>query len=112
MVPPREKPRIIDLRTEIEAEVGRIDADVLREHADELRELYFEIRDMLHAPLALRNTDGEKLSLHEIVWDTDDGAAVLNALRPLAGEAAYAEALDEGTRDGGGAIGQGRPRGG
>jgi hypothetical protein len=104
LLPPREKTRIIDLRSEIEAEAGPFDVETLRDHADDLRELYFEIRTLLHAPLDLRNTDGEKLAFHEITWHCDDREHVLAALRPLGGEEGYAEALEGATRDQSGAV--------
>lgn len=90
-IPPRHKPEIIALRKRIEP--ARRGIHDLREYDLETREIYLGIAHALLNPRMpeLRNTDGDPIELHTLIYDLDQPEAAASALRDLTGDAAEPE---------------------
>jgi hypothetical protein len=85
VIPPIEKPRIIELRQALQR-LPDFSAALLREAHLDLFEVYHEIADRQLNPRLprLQNTDGEPLEPQRLLWDIDDAGAALAALASLA----------------------------
>lgn len=94
MIPPVNKPSLIELRRRIvtidgkqSVQSGRdfVDAVQLREWGFEIRELYLEIVDRLMHPQLpkIENADGDPLELTTLIFDLDAPEAAAHALKSL-----------------------------
>ncbi|HQR54428.1 MAG TPA: SEC-C domain-containing protein [Burkholderiaceae bacterium] len=85
-VPPVHKPALVDLRKRIGTRDSLFGSDVLREFDMELREVYLRIADSLLNPRLpeLRNTDGDPLEMHTLIFDLEAPEAAFEALKDLA----------------------------
>ena len=86
VIPPIEKPRIIELRKRLREGHDADGVEGLREAHLDLLELYHEIADRLLNPRlpALQNTDGEPLELQRLLYDIDVPDEVFAGLKDLA----------------------------
>ncbi len=84
-IPPVRKPEIIELRKTLGTQHSLFGVETLREFDIELREVYLGIADALLNPKRpeLRNTDGDPLEMHTLVFDLDAPDAAFDALRDL-----------------------------
>jgi hypothetical protein len=104
--PPIDKPRVIELRAELEKAIGPLTTEVLREYDIELRELYLELTEDLLDPVlpAIANTDGEPIELHEMMLDIDSARGAFDALKDLAMGVSHEELLEHAELDASGAL--------
>jgi hypothetical protein len=84
-LPPDFKPPIIELRRKMKSLGDLFGADLVRDYDLELREIYLAAADRLLNPRLpeLRNTDGEPLEMHTLIFDLDAPQAALEALQDL-----------------------------
>jgi hypothetical protein len=84
--PPIRKTQVLEFRANLPAERGPWSVQLLRDYDTELRELYLDIaEDVLQPALpGMTNTDGDPIEFHELVYDVESPALVLQALKPLA----------------------------
>jgi hypothetical protein len=82
---PAHKPDLIELRKALGARESLFGVETLRAFADELRELYLGIDIALHRRPALRNTDGDPLEMHTLIFDLDAPEAAVDRLEDLGG---------------------------
>jgi SEC-C motif/Protein of unknown function (DUF2384) len=102
VIPPMQKASIIELRTRIASAHPRITHRVLREREFDLLDLVHEIADRLFNPRLpiLRNTDGDPLSPHKLVFDLEaPPQAAFDALKHLALGESDEDLLADATRD-------------
>ena len=66
IIPPRYKPEVIQLRTELREGLSSITDDILYEWDIEIRDLYFHIENSLHSLPQVCNTDGDPLEFHRL----------------------------------------------
>lgn len=85
-VPPADKPGIIELRKKIGSQGDLFAAELLRDWDLELRELYLALADRQLDPQLpeLRNTDGDPLQMHTLIFDLDAPEAAFESLKSLA----------------------------
>jgi len=91
-IPPAHKPTLIEVRNELGIRQSLFGVETLREFADELRALYVDIEEALHQPPELRNTDGDPLEMHTLIFDLDAPEAAFDRLADLGGGFAAPEA--------------------
>jgi hypothetical protein len=105
-VPPAEKPQIIELRKKIGSQGDLFAAELLRDWDIELRELYLSIADRLLAPQLpeLRNTDGDALQMHTLIFDLDEPEAAFESLKSLAAGMSAEEIESGAQRDAAGKL--------
>ncbi len=106
VIPPIEKPRIIELRKLLREEQHLFGVEWLREAHLDLFELYHEIADRLLNPRlpALQNTDGEPLEVQRLLYDIDAPEEVFASLKDLAEGDSEAELLAEAELDDAGKL--------
>jgi hypothetical protein len=100
-VPPAEKPGIIELRKKIGSQGDLFAAELLRDWDLELRELYLSIADRLLYPQLpeMRNTDGDPLEMHTLIFDLDAPEAAFESLKSLAAGMSEEEIASGAQRD-------------
>jgi hypothetical protein len=84
-IPPAHKTALIELRKALGTRQSPFGAETLREFADELRDLYLDIDASLNRLPELRNTDGDPLEMHTLIFDLDAPEAAFERLADLAG---------------------------
>jgi hypothetical protein len=109
-IPPVHKPALVDLRKRVGSRNSLFGSDVLRAFDMELREVYLGIADSLLNPRVpeLRNTDGDPLEMHTLIFDLEAPEAAFEALKGLAA-GLTAEEVESGAQrnaDGGFARGE------
>ena len=106
VIPPDRKAPILELRKALRESGTPLTPDTLREYDLEFFGLYHAIADALLEPRMpeLRNTDGDPLSPHKLVFAIESPRAAFNALKDLALDADDAELLAEAEFDAGGAL--------
>jgi hypothetical protein len=95
VIPPIEKPRIIELRKRLREAQPLFGGEWLREVHLDLLERYHEIADRLLNPRlpVMQNTDGEPLEMQQLVYDIDAPDEAFAALKDLAVGESEAELL-------------------
>lgn len=85
-IPPVRKPELIELRKKLGTQQSLFGADTLREFDFELRGTYLDIADDLLYPQLpeLRNTDGDPLQMHTLIFELDAPEAAVERLADLA----------------------------
>jgi SEC-C motif len=85
-VPPMHKPALIELRHKLGTHGDLFGVERLREYDIELRGLYLSLADaqLNPAPPELRNTDGEPIEWHTLVFDLDAPETAVGQLSDLA----------------------------
>lgn len=85
-LPPRDKLAIIELRKKLGTQARLFGAETLREFEREVRALYLKIADTVLNPKLpeLRNTDGDPLEMHTLVFDLESPDAAFEMLKDLA----------------------------
>jgi hypothetical protein len=85
-LPPVHKPALVDLRKRVGARDSLFGSDVLREFDLELHEAYLAIANSILNPKLpeLRNTDGDTIELHTLIFDLEAPEAAFDALKDLA----------------------------
>jgi hypothetical protein len=106
VIPPIEKPRILELRKLLREEQHLFGVEWLREAHLDLFELYHEIADRLFHPRlpTLQNTDGEPLEVQRLLYDIDAPEEVFASLKDLAEGESEAELLAEAELDDAGKL--------
>lgn len=101
-IPPMRKPEIIELRGKLGTQASLFPAETLREFEFELRGLYLHLADeQFNPPLPeLRNTDGDPLEMHTLIFDLDAPEAAVERLADLSAGVAEPEV----ERDAGGRL--------
>jgi hypothetical protein len=84
-LPPVDKAQLIALRRKMGSMGDLFGAELLRDHAADLRAFYLEAAERLPKPRLpeLRNTDGDPLELHTLIYDLDSPPDAFEALRDL-----------------------------
>jgi hypothetical protein len=105
VIPPGEKPRVIELRRLLREE-QLLSADRLREAHLDLFEVYHDVADRVLNPRLprMQNTDGEPLELQRLLYDIDDPGEAFVALKDLAEGETEAELLAEAEFDDAGKL--------
>lgn len=105
-IPPAEKITLIELRQKMGATQDLFAREPLREWDLEFRAVYLDIIDRLLNPSLpeLRNTDGEALVPHRLVFDIDSPQAAFDALHPLALGETREELLESAERGAAGEV--------
>jgi hypothetical protein len=100
-IPPAEKPLLIELRSELGTRTDLFGAEVLRARAADLRGVYLGIAQRLRRRTLpeMRNTDGEPIAPHTLVYDIDAPQAAFEKLRDLAAGMTLEEIDAEVERD-------------
>lgn len=85
-IPPLRKPELIELRKKLGTQQCLFGADTLRDFAFELRGIYLGIADDLLNPSLpeLRNTDGDSLEMHTLIFELDAPEDAFERLADLA----------------------------
>ena len=107
VIPPDRKGPILELRKNIRASHPPLSpADALGEWDSEMLAVYHGIADTLLDPAfpELRNTDGDPLSFHKLVFEIESPRAAFDALKDLALDADETELLAEAEFDAEGAL--------
>jgi len=104
--PPVEKAALLDLRKAMRGGRRKLTVRDLREWDAELLELYYDIAErLLHPGLPeLKNTDGEPLLFHRLVFDIVSPRAAFDALKHLCSTETEEELLATAERDAGGEL--------
>ena len=74
---------IIDLRASIREEKEFISNDDLHEWDDVIRDTYWEIFTHLMTPPKIRNTDGDEILIHNMIFKINSPQTVFDALKRL-----------------------------
>ena len=90
---------IIDLRTSIREGKEVISNDDLLEWDDVIRDVYFEIFTHLMNPPEIRNTDGDELLFHNMIFKIDSPQTAFDALKRMAGGIPEDELLETAVYD-------------
>ena len=86
VMPPRMKPNVIALRRKISRRSGKVTADDLYDWDLEISQVFWHADRLLHSPPELRNTDGDPIEFHKLIYDIDSpGPAVEETRLPLRG---------------------------
>jgi hypothetical protein len=95
LIPPGHKAPILALRKEIVSSKQPITSALLREYDLEMFGVYHALIEPLLNPQVpeLRNTDGDPLVFHKLVYDIDSPQTAFDALKGLALDATDAELL-------------------
>jgi len=98
-IPPAHKSVLIELRKKLGTQGSLFGAEALREFDTELREVYLHIADARLNPKLpeLRNTDGDALEMHTLLFELDAPSAAFDALKDLA-VGLSAEEVEEGAQ--------------
>ena len=106
IIPPDRKGPILELRKALRESGAKLTPDALKDYDLELIELYHALADALLKPRMpeLRNTDGDALSLHKLVFAIESPRAAFDALKDLALDVDDAELLAEAKLDGQGLL--------
>jgi hypothetical protein len=104
VMPPRMKPDIIALRRNISRRPGKITTDDLYEWDLEIRQFFWNADRLLHTPPEVRNTDGDPIEFHKLIYDIDSPRLAVEKLAPLCAIATTEEVLAEAERDRDGKI--------
>lgn len=83
VIPPADKPLLIELRKSLGTRRSPFDDETLREFADELRQLYLDLDVALHTLPELRNSDGDPLEMYTLIFDLDAPEMALDQLEGL-----------------------------
>ena len=98
-MPPRMKPDIIALRRRISGPSGKVTADELYEWDLEIREVFWDADRLLHSPPEIRNTDGDPIEFHKLIYDIDSPGLAVEKLAPLCADATVEEIRAEAEKD-------------
>lgn len=106
LIPPDAKGPILELRKQMKLAGVSITTEFLHDYDLEMFGIYHAIYDevMNPTPPELRNTDGDPLEFHKIVYDIDSAQAAFDALKPLALDASDEQLLADAERDAGGTL--------
>ncbi len=100
LIPPIHKPPIIDLRTRMRQDKGELATQDLFEWDIEIRDLYFEIHDAMHTPPKITNTDGDPISMHDLLFEISaTPQEAFDRLKSLAIDTTEEELLEEAEFD-------------
>lgn len=85
-IPPGRKPDLIELRSALGLQQNLFRVETLRARAHEIREAYLAIAETLRNPALpqLRNTDGDPIELHTLIFELDAPEAAVERLADLA----------------------------
>jgi hypothetical protein len=86
LLPPGDKIHVIELRKQVMGGTGATPKERLRDWDMEIREMYLMLAERLLEPRLpeLRNTDGELIVPHRVVFDVDSAQSAFDALKHLA----------------------------
>jgi len=106
VIPPGEKAPVLALRKQMKLAGVPITADFVRDYDLEIFDIYHALDEALTnpAPPELRNTDGDPLEFHKLVYDIDSPQAAFDALKPLALDAEGDTPPADAERDDSGAL--------
>jgi hypothetical protein len=104
VIPPRHKPKIIELRKRLHGPQDPITDETLHDWDVEIRELYFAIDHALHTRPQMCNTDGDPLEFHRLIYDVSSAEEAFQKLSDLCVTMTSEELLDDAKRDGAGRI--------
>ena len=90
-LPPRMKPQLIELRRFLSRGKRKVTLVELDEWALEIRDVYLGLDRALHTPPELRNTDGDPMEFHTLIYDIDSSDLSVKKLAPLC----LTESVDE-----------------
>jgi len=91
IIPPRMKPEVIQLRSEISRSSGMLSMEDLYEWDLDIRELYWDMDRRLHTMPIMVNMDSEPMEFHKLFYDIDSTEDAVNKLADLS----CTESLDE-----------------
>jgi hypothetical protein len=105
-IPPIRKLPILEFRKKIAAQPDLLSRELLEERDFELRALYLGIMDPIlnPRPLEFRNTDGDELSLQQLIFDIDSAQEAFDALKHLALDATDEDLLEGAERAADGSL--------
>ncbi|MDF1591493.1 MAG: SEC-C metal-binding domain-containing protein [Desulfobacterales bacterium] len=83
VIPPRNKPEIIQLRNQIKAGLPSITDQDLYEHDVEIRAAFLDIDERLHRPPQICNTDGDPIEFHKIIYAVESPEEAFRKLASL-----------------------------
>lgn len=104
IIPPRYKPEVIQLRTELREGLSSITDDMLYEWDIEIRDLYFHLENSLHSRPQVCNTDGDPLEFHRLIYAVPSAQEAFEKLSDLCVTVDAQELLAEAKRDSAGRI--------
>ena len=106
LIPPDGKGPILELRRRMRSRGELFAAELLKAHEYDLLDIYYDLAEAIlnPAPPELRNTDGDPLCFHKIVYDIDSPQAAFDALKGLTLGADDEELLADAERDAAGAL--------
>lgn len=100
LIPPIRKPMIIDLRAMMRKEKENLSTQDLFEYDMEIRILYFRIYDALHTPPEITNTDGDPISMQDLLFEISASPQeAFDSLKSLAIDTPEEELLEEAELD-------------
>jgi len=83
VLPPRMKPQLIDLRRNLSRGRKKVTRDELYDWDLDIRELYLEMDRALHTRPELRNTDGDPMEFHKLIYNIESTDIAVEKLAPL-----------------------------
>ena len=83
VLPPRVKPELIAFRRSLSRSRRRVTDEDLYEWDPEIREVFIKIDRTLHTLPELRNTDGDPMEFHKLIYDIESANLALEMLAPL-----------------------------
>ena len=104
IIPPGQKPTIIQLRKHLQQDGNAINDDTLYEWDTEIRQLYYDIDRFLHTPSQLSNTDGDPMEFHKLIYEISSADEACKKLCDLCVTMTPEEILEEAERDDDGRI--------
>jgi flavin-binding protein dodecin len=97
LIPPGDKIYVIELRKRVMSGTGAASRERLRDWDIEIRELYLWLAE-------LRNTDGELLVPHRVIFEVDSAQSAFDALKHLALDDSDEALLSSAEHDSGGQL--------
>ena len=106
LIPVERKPKILALRQFIRETFPNPAQEDIEEYDIEIFELYHALMENLRnpAPPVMNNTDGERIVLHEIVYDVPSAREAFDALKTLSVVESEEELLEQDGFDGKGNL--------
>ncbi|MGB5984394.1 MAG: SEC-C metal-binding domain-containing protein [Desulfobacterales bacterium] len=83
VIPPSRKLEIIELRKQLRSRQSQISDEALAEWEVEIRALYFRINQGLHAMPEIRNSDGDPMEIHRLIYEIASAHEAFEKLRDL-----------------------------
>ncbi|MGD8389517.1 MAG: SEC-C metal-binding domain-containing protein [Desulfobacteraceae bacterium] len=104
LIPPSQKPRVIQFRKRLREEAPVVTGDMLWDLQGEIREFYLRFEEALHTLPQICNTDGDLLEFHRLDYEIVSADEAFERLWDLCVTRGYEELRDEAKKDAQGRV--------